>query len=269
MTEKEDYVLGYGDSAMDWMTSRNVEVHGAFVLPYLKAGLSLIDCGCGPASLTVGFAERLKPGRVVGIDREAAQFKTAERYGAERDLDNLTLSTGDVYALPYEDASFDIAFCSAVLGSVGEPERVIAEMVRVVKPGGVIAAKEFDHGSDMVYPQNETLAKSIELYQRARASFGHEPRGGRRLREWLSAAGCELVHTHAFFDQRTMHTGLYEYIDRNNRLVAEVLAAQYYESGWATPQEVDEQAAEWERFAQEPASIYAAAWVEAIGRKPI
>jgi len=265
---EEKYVLGYGDGAMDWMKSRTVEVHGAFLLPYLKPGQSLLDCGCGPGSLTVGFAQLLAPGRVIGIDRETEQLTAAIAWAEENNLDNLRFDAGDVYALPFDDASFDIVFCSAVLGSVSKPERVVQEMVRVLKQGGIIAMKEFDHGGDIVYPRTPILTRSIELYQRARAEHGHEPCGGRRLREWLTRNDCTIEHTHAFFDQRTIDTGLYEYIDRNNRLVDEILAPRYIELGWASREELDAQAREWVRFARDPAALYAAAWIEAVARKP-
>jgi SAM-dependent methyltransferase len=266
-SKKENYALGYGTGAMDWMTSRTIDVHGAFLLPYLKPGQSLLDCGCGPGSLTVGFAEKLAPGKVVGIDREPGQFRSVIDYAADHNLENLRFETGDVYALPFDDASFDIVFGSAVLGSVGNPLLVVEEMVRVLKPNGVIALKEFDHGGDIVYPLTPLLTRSIELYQRARAEHGHEQRGGRKLREWLTTNGCRLEYTHAFFDQRTISTGLSEYVDRNNRLVDEILAPRYIELGWATAREVDEQAREWENFGRNPASLYAAAWVEAVAFK--
>lgn len=267
-SDDENYVLGYGDGAMDWMKSRTVEKHGAFLLPYLNAGDSLLDCGCGPGSLTVGFARVVAPGQVVGIDRETGQLASAIAYAAEQGIDNLRFESGDVYDLPFDDQSFNVVFCSAVLGSVGQPQRVVREMVRVLKPGGIIALKEFDHGGDIIHPQTPLLAESIELYQRARVEHGHEQRGGRRLREWLAEYGCELEYTHAFFDQRTQETGLFEYVDRNNRLVDEVLASRYIELGWASREGLDAQAREWERFAQNSASLYAAAWVEALGRKP-
>jgi len=266
-SEKESYALGYGAGAMDWMTSRTIDVHGAFLLPYLEPGNRLLDCGCGPGSLTVGFAEKLAPGQVIGIDREPDQFKSAIDYAAKHNLGNLHFETGDVYALPFEDSSFDIVFCSAVLGSVGKPLLVVQEMTRVLKPGGVIAIKEFDHGGDIIYPQTPLLTQSIDLYQRARTEHGHEQRGGRRLREWLTRNNCAIEYTHAFFDQRTTNTGLSEYVGRNNRLVDEILAPRYIELGWANREEINAQAREWERFARDPASLYAAAWVEAIARK--
>ncbi|HJP38343.1 MAG: class I SAM-dependent methyltransferase [Gammaproteobacteria bacterium] len=265
----ENYVLGYGGGAMDWMKSRTVEKHGAFLLPYLKPGQSLLDCGCGPGSLTVGFAQILSPGQVIGIDRETEQLAAAIDYANQHNLNNLHFKTGNVYDLPFDDASFDIVFCSAVLGSVSKPKQVVREMVRVLKQDGVIALKEFDHGGDIVYPQTPILTHSIELYQRIRIEHGHEQRAGRRLREWLTENNCSIEHTHASFDQRTTNTGLYDYVDRNNRLVDEILATRYIELGWATREDLDAHALEWERFARDPASLYASAWIDAVARKNI
>ncbi len=88
MNEKhrnETYTLGYGESSMEWMASRTVEVHGAFLLPYLKPGMRFLDCGCGPGTLTIGFAQRIAPGETIGLDRELSQTdpvkKTARRNG--------------------------------------------------------------------------------------------------------------------------------------------------------------------------------------------
>ncbi len=78
----ENYILGYGDNAIAWMKSRTVEDHGEFLLPYLDSGMSLLDCGCGPGTLTLGFAARLAAGAVVGIDSEAGQFAAAADFGS-------------------------------------------------------------------------------------------------------------------------------------------------------------------------------------------
>jgi ubiquinone/menaquinone biosynthesis C-methylase UbiE len=50
------------------MVRRTVETNASFVPPHLRPGLSVLDCGCGPGSITVGLAGRVAPGQVVGID---------------------------------------------------------------------------------------------------------------------------------------------------------------------------------------------------------
>ncbi len=252
---------------MQWMTSRTAEVHGAFLLPWLKPGMRLLDCGCGPGTLTLGFAKRVAPGETIGIDREASQFTATVNAAQRENIGNLHFVTGDIYELPYADASFDVVFASAVLGSVSDPQRVVAEMARVLKPGGIMALKEFDHGGDIIWPLSPLLEKSAELYHGLRRHNGHAEDCGRRLRGWVHAAGCDVQHLRGFFDQQAGADELRVYIDRNNYLIDEILGPQYIELGWCTQDDLTAQAAAWVEFAANPAAIYLACWFEAIGIK--
>jgi ubiquinone/menaquinone biosynthesis C-methylase UbiE len=263
----EHYTLGYGESSMEWMTSRTAEGHGAFLLPYLKPGMSFLDCGCGPGTLTLGYARNVAPGETIGIDIEASQFAAAAKTAQRDGVENLRFQTGDIYALPFADGTFDVVFASAVLGSVADPEKVIAEMVRVLKPGGSLGLKEFDHGGDIIWPQTPVIARSIELYHRLRAYNGHEPYAGRRLKEFMHAAGCTVEYVHARYDQHTDAERLRPHIERNNRLFFEILGPQYDELGWCSPEELEEAAQAWIEFANNPAAIYLATWFEAVGKK--
>lgn len=263
----ENYTLGYGESSMDWMESRTAEGHGAFLLPYLKPGMRLLDCGCGPGTLTIGFARRVAPGDVIGIDRECAQCAAVAARAQDERVSNLHFEEGDIYALPFADENFDVVFGSAVLGSVTDASGVVTEMVRVLKTGGIIALKEFDHGADIIWPQTPIIEKSIELYHRLRARNRHEPHAGRRLKEYLADNDCRIEYVNAYFEQQVEVDNIKTYIDRNNGLHREILGPQYCDLGWCTPAEVDEIISEWQVFAREPAAIYLAAWLEAIGVK--
>ena len=264
---EENYTLGYGEGALQWMTSRTAEVHGAFFLPYLKPDMRLLDCGCGPGTLTLGFAKRVAPGETIGIDREAAQFTETIQTAERENIANLRFEVGDIYELPYADESFDAVFASAVLGSVADPKQVVAEMARVLKPGGVMALKEFDHGGDIIWPQSEIIAQSINLYHGIRKHNGHAENCGRQLRKFMNDAGCDVDYLRAFFDQQTTTDELRAYIDRNNYLIGEILGQQYIQLGWCSQEELDAQAAAWVEFAADPAAIYLACWFEAAGSK--
>ena len=252
---------------MEWMTDRTADGHGAFLLPYLKPGMRFLDCGCGPGTLTIGFAQQVAPGETIGIDREIRQTKPIATAAAGDGIENLKFEQGDVYRLPYPDASFDVAFASAVLGSLTDAQLVVREMVRVVKPGGIVGLKEFDHGGDMIWPQSPVIERSVEHYHRLRAENGHEPNAGRRLKEFLAENVCDVAYVNAFYDQQTTIDKLDPYIERNNRLFREVLGPQYYERGWTTPAEMEECIEEWRSFARNPAAVYLSAWVEAVGIK--
>jgi len=252
---------------MEWMTSRTAKGHGAFLLPYLQPGMSFLDCGCGPGTLTGGFARQVAPGQTIGIDMEPSQFMAAAEAAQRDGVGNLRFETGDIYALPFADETFDAVFASAVLGSVADPEKVVAEMVRVLKPEGWLGLKEFDHGGDIIWPQTPVIARSTELYHRLRAHNGHEPYAGRRLKEFIDAAGCSVEYSHAYYDQHAGAEQLRPHLERNNRLIFEILGPQYDELGWCSREELEEAAQAWIEFANNPAAVYLSTWFEAVGKK--
>ncbi|MBI4340440.1 MAG: methyltransferase domain-containing protein, partial [Chloroflexi bacterium] len=62
---------GYGPALQDMFQLRRASSRAAYLLPHLRAGFSLLDCGCGPGTVTIGLAEAVAPGQVVGIDLDA------------------------------------------------------------------------------------------------------------------------------------------------------------------------------------------------------
>lgn len=74
----EVYTSGYDANLMKMQMAKTPEVQAAFLLPYLKPGQALLDCGCGPGGLSLGFARLVSPGgRLDGIDREAEMVHKA------------------------------------------------------------------------------------------------------------------------------------------------------------------------------------------------
>lgn len=104
-------------------------------------GERVIDVGCGTGSLTFLIPERANIWAVEGIDYEE-QFVDALR---QRNTDpRISARRGDACAIPFDDNQFDRALCMLVLHFVSTPERAVAEMLRVVRPGGTIAATVWD-----------------------------------------------------------------------------------------------------------------------------
>ena len=104
----------------------------AFLLPDGRA--RVVDLGCGDGHL----ARLLAPARVMGFDADPAQVQRARG----RSLPHARFDEGDAEALPVGDGAFDLAVCQALLVHLSRPSQVLREMVRVVRPGGRIAAIE-------------------------------------------------------------------------------------------------------------------------------
>ena len=116
-----------GDVFLEWLAA--------------PAGLKWLDIGCGNGAFTKLIVERCAPAAVTGIEPSDGQLKYAR---TRHDTPNATYVQGDAMTLPFDDASFDAAVMALVLFFVPEPERGIAQMVRVLRPGGIAAAYNWD-----------------------------------------------------------------------------------------------------------------------------
>jgi len=116
---------------------------GSIFLDWLapQPGLNWLDIGCGNGSFTELIAERCAPARVAGVDPSEAQLKFAR---SRMPMADVGFKAGDAMALPYPDHSFDVAVMALVLFFVPDPAKAVAEMMRVVKPGGTIALYMWD-----------------------------------------------------------------------------------------------------------------------------
>lgn len=100
------------------------------------AGDVSLDVACGPGSVVCAFAGHVR--RAEGLDATEAMLVEARRMAAERGVGNVAWHTGDVYALPFADAEFDIVSCRYAFHHLQEPAKALAEMIRVCRAGGRI-----------------------------------------------------------------------------------------------------------------------------------
>jgi SAM-dependent methyltransferase len=96
----------------------------------------VLDVGCGPGRFTRTFAGEVGDGLVVGLDASRTMLARAAQ---ETEAPNVAYVRGDASALPFRDASFDAVCCFAALYLIEQPMRAIAEIARVLAPGGRVA----------------------------------------------------------------------------------------------------------------------------------
>ncbi|KAK4050072.1 hypothetical protein OIV83_003642 [Microbotryomycetes sp. JL201] len=186
------YIHGHHPSVLKSHSARTIHNSAEYLVPHLRKGADVLDIGCGPGTITAGFPEFVGANaKVVGIEPEAASavLEQARRTVKDKDLRNVTFQTGAIHRLPFDPDSFDVVHVHQVLQHISDQVEAMQEMMRVLKPGGIVAAREAMFDSFMYFPELPGLARWLELYQKVARANGGEPNAGKRLRAWARAAG--------------------------------------------------------------------------------
>ncbi|MCY4447513.1 MAG: class I SAM-dependent methyltransferase [Chloroflexi bacterium] len=257
----------HDSEAIEYLQSRGVAREAAFFLPYVRQGMTLLDCGCGPGSITLGLAEALAPGEVVGIDRDSSRIEVAEQSASERGIADVRFQTADVHELPFPDASFDAVFAHAVLQHVKEPIRALGEIHRVLRPGGVVGLRDDDRGSVVIAPQAPDVVRLIELLTMVEELNGGDPGIGRRYRELLRVSGFQEVKISASCEYDADNAATRQRASLAVRAARGFVGPVAIEQGWSTPEEMERLVAACVAWGESPDAFSAVVWCEAVGRK--
>ena len=170
--------------------TRGAADSAAYLLAHLRAGMDLLDVGCGPASITADLAERVAPGRVVALDAAAGALEAARATLRDRGLsEQVEVTSGDVMALPFEDASFDVVHAHQVLQHLADPVGALAEMRRVTRPGGIVAVRDAVYSAMTWFPEPAGMEQWRSVYMATARANGGEPDAGSRLLSWAREVG--------------------------------------------------------------------------------
>jgi ubiquinone/menaquinone biosynthesis C-methylase UbiE len=261
------YTHGNHESVMRSHRQRTAENSAAYLLGKLAPGMSLLDVGCGPGTITADLAERVAPGPVTAIDAAAGSLAEARRTAEGRGLRNLTFEVADVHALSYPDRTFDVVHAHQVLQHVADPVLALREMRRVCVPGGIVAARDADYQAMTWYPAVPALDDWLALYRRVARANGGEPDAGRRLHAWAREAGFTDVTCSATAwsfatpEERAYWSGTW-----SERVLKSTLAEQALARGMATAADLDRMAEGWREWGAAGDGWFAVLHAEIIGR---
>src|SRR6266542_285831 len=187
------YTHGHHESVLRSHRWRTAENSAAYLLPHLRPGMTLLDVGCGPGTITADLAARVAPGRVTAVELAAGALELARAEAAARGRSNVDFVVGDVHALGLAADRFDVVHAHQVLQHVADPVAALREMLRVCRPGGTVAVRDSDYAAFAWFPAVPELEEWLSLYRRIARSNGGEPDAGRRLLSWARAAGFAEV----------------------------------------------------------------------------
>lgn len=164
-----------------------------------QPGLRWLDVGCGNGAFTQLIAEQCAPLSLVGIDPSEAQLAFARQHPL---MQSVKFVNADAMALPFQSDSFDLAVMPLVIFFVPEPAQGVAEMARVVAPGGTVAAYAWDmEGGGFPYRDvTETLSaigRSTPMAPRPESSRLE------MMRDLWASAGLGDIETNVIAVERT------------------------------------------------------------------
>ena len=265
---KERYTLGYSSQTVQQLQKRTAAREAGFLLPHLSAGMRLLDCGCGPGSISIGLAEAVAPGQVVGVDIEPSQYRSAWSQAIESSETTLRFAIADVYRLPFAANAFDAAFLHNVLSHLRRPLEVLKGIYRLLSPGGVIGISHPDFSGQLISPSDPLLDRGHELYWRLVEHNGGNPAIGKHQRTLLHEAGFVRVEAVAKYSTVGTQDGVRARAEHGGRMSGgSDIAQQMIDLGWTDRSELDRIIAAWRKWSEQPGAFMANATVTAVGWK--
>ena len=263
------YTHGHADSVLRSHRWRTAENSAAYLLPHLHPGTDLLDVGCGPGTLTCDLADRVAPGRVLGLDPAPEIVAAATTEAAERGTTNVTFTVGDGYELDIGDDAFDVVHAHQVLQHLTDPVVALTEWRRVVAPGGVVAVRDSDYAAMTWAPREPRLDGWLALYHQVTGRNGAEADAGRHLKAWALEAGFTDVEvssstwTFADPDARSWWSDLWA-----DRVAGadSALARQAVEYGLATTDDLADLADGWRSWAEARDGVFVVLHLEVLAR---
>ena len=216
-----------------------------------------------------GLAKAVAPGELHGVDMEQSQVDLARAVATFRDQPNAVFHVGDVTNLDFEDGFFDIAHCHNVLMHVPDTAAVLAEVKRVLKPGGIIGCREMICESSFTHPDFGVLRKAWDMFEDLLAADDGHPQMGKDLKRHIVEAGFANPLTTATFDrlQRARGRSLHLRVANKWFLSPEIVEAAI-KYGASTQELCDAIRDAYDRWKDHPGAFAALAFGEVVANKP-
>lgn len=156
----------------------------------LKGAERVLDVACGTGNHSRRFAKAVPRGVVVGLDRSRTMLEEAGRRAREAEIHNLVFVRGDALALPFDEGSFDVVDCGAGMHLMSPLDRALAEMHRVLVPGGRLTASA---------PRKLEGTLMSRLFRNSDKRLGVHPFApGELERAWEKAGFTNIAVLHAY-----------------------------------------------------------------------
>ena len=197
---EEGPAFGYDTlEVQEHYTGRTFEQVQTYFAGRLKPGMNVLDCGCGPGTLTLGLAQAVDPGQATGIDIEPGMVDRANALADEGGIKNVDFRVDDITDLSFPNDCFDLVFVSAVLEHLPDPVVALKEIRRVLKPGAATVIINTDWGDPLISPESDDIRRFFELFEAGFNRYGGSLNRGRHLRLMMREAGLDVTEFQAYY----------------------------------------------------------------------
>ncbi len=165
-------------------------LHGDTAYP---AGSTVLEAGCGVGAQTITLATQSSRAVITSIDISHDSVAHTRTAVSAAGFSNVEVRQADIFALPFDDASFDHVFVCFVLEHLPHPVDALRALKRVLKPGGTITVVEGDHGSTSFHPDSAFAQRTVQCQVDLQSAANGNALIGRQLYPLLTAAGFDAV----------------------------------------------------------------------------
>lgn len=194
MNKSDPYFLGYRQAEQERLERQALELahESSWLFDQIgvRKGSRVVEIGCGPRGCLDLLSARVGAnGKVIGVERSAEQVERARKFVADSHSTNIEVLCVDARETGLPAASFDLATARLVLVNVPKPELLVKEMVRLVRPGGVIALHEADSTTQRYDPPLPAQVRLLEVLNTYAEMNGIDRTIGLKIPRMLREAG--------------------------------------------------------------------------------
>ncbi|WP_369613803.1 class I SAM-dependent methyltransferase [Marichromatium sp. PS1] len=194
--------LGNAPATLQYLATRRIHREGVFAIPHMLGSEKILDCGCGPGSITSGLA-KLANQFCVGIDNDPISIRFARETSLLARRHPLFIIS-DMHSLPFPSDAFTSVFCHTTLMQSHDPRIVLREILRVLEVGGIFAAREPIISKNYYDPNLRLPAAFFHCFGSACRLNGGDPDLGARLDELARNVGFEVI-SYQYVHQDILH----------------------------------------------------------------
>lgn len=267
--QSDSYLLGYGSQVVNMLSKRSFVKEGAFLLPFLKPGMCILDVGCGPGTISISLAECFPYINVVGIDIEEQQIAQACDSVKRLGIENIEFYVADVYALPFEPETFDLIYAHTLFMHLASPERALQNFFHSVKPNGIIGIRDgissFDNFTNLDLP--DRFSSLSDLFRRAIEQGPAMVDVGIKLKGLLRSSGFENIKISSF-NKIYDHPEEIEILKSwYQSMFSTTLGQSILKYGLLSSKELDTLIEGLSAWPEDPAALSILCWIEYIAQK--